>query len=86
MKPMTYECSICLSVNHASKLHCSTCGTIPAQYSMLGRPSKMVEGIENFDLIETIVAFGAERLTAHHAKRISGFRTVTATYYAESEI
>jgi hypothetical protein len=34
---MTYECSICLDINHVSRLHCKSCGTTPAQYSPVGK-------------------------------------------------
>ena len=86
---MTYECAICLNVNHASKLACSTCGTIPARYSVSGRPESAVC---NFNWqyggwgigsrrIEVVVAHGADRAEHHHTTR-SYMRTVPLDYYA----
>ena len=83
-----YECVICLSVNHSTKPACSVCGTIPAMYSLLNKPTKPIQafilGPDSASQTETTVAFGAERCISHHAKRVSGFKTVTATYYAAS--
>jgi hypothetical protein len=70
---MTYECSICHDINHVSRLHCKTCGTIPAIYSIIGRPaSSQLEGIE------VVSAVASER----PATRIH-LRTVTLDYYGE---
>ncbi len=73
-----YECSICLTLNHASRLHCQNCGTIPACYSIIGKPcSSQLEGVE------VIVARGADRAEKHHASRLY-LRTVPVDYYGEA--
>ena len=78
-----YECVICLSINHGSHLHCSICGAVPAKYSLSGKTASLQS--DHYTMIEIVVAYGAERCASHHAKRASGFKTVTATYYAETE-
>lgn len=81
----TYECAICLNVNHASKLHCSTCGTVPAKYSVLSVPTRMLShedhGFIGDWLIPVVVARGADRAEHHHTTRVY-LRTVKADYYA----
>lgn len=81
----TYECEICLAVNHASKIHCSICGTIPAQYSPIGKPCSMsrADGTQRISgIIRVLVAWGAVRQTSTRTvKRV--MRTVPLTYYAE---
>jgi hypothetical protein len=72
-----YECTICLSLNHSSRIHCQNCGTIPAMYSIIGKPSSsQLEGVE------VICAHGAVHACKHHASRL-GLRTVALDYYAE---
>ena len=78
----TYECQICHGVNHASKLFCQTCGTIPAAYSWLGKPTSIVAGTIN-GAITAVVAHGAERQTRYRAVKHE-LRTVPADYYAEA--
>lgn len=75
-----YECVICQSVNHSSRLHCQNCGTIPSQYSCLGVPTKDSGLI--YALIETVVAHGVIRTNQKHVSRIN-LKTVTADYYAD---
>jgi len=70
-----YECSICLSLNHDIRLHCQNCGTIPAKYSVIRRPTKIDT------MTETVIAIGAIHSCKHHAARIN-LRTVSADYYA----
>lgn len=79
---MTYECNICLNVNHASRLHCSTCGTIPAQYSILKVPARL-SGDYFGQYISVVVAFGADR-AEHHRNSKSYMRTVPLDYYASA--
>lgn len=67
-----YECAICLSINHASRLSCANCGTIPACYA-----GKNL----NFNGREVVVANGAVRACQHRAQRVN-LRTVSADYYA----
>lgn len=80
-----YECEICLNINHASKLHCSTCGTIPKQYSMLHAPARMVTYetwcMNAQPMISVVIARGADRVEWHHTSR-SYLRTVPMDYYA----
>jgi len=68
---MTYECSICHDINHVSRLHCKTCGTVPAMYSIIGRPS-------NLNGAETVSAVRTER----PATKVR-LQTVTLDYYGE---
>ena len=75
----TYECVICLSINHASRLHCQHCGTIPARYSMIGREAKPAS---HCWYIPVIAAFGVSRASQRRSSRVY-FRTVRADYYAE---
>lgn len=92
---MTYDCDICHGVNSANKLHCQYCGTIPADYSVLRKPSRIIirdtwiqsrlgdyipaEPVSSY--IQVLVAFGAMRQTSHRTiKRV--FRTVKPDYYA----
>jgi hypothetical protein len=80
-----YECPICLSLNHASRLHCSICGTIPAMYSMIGVASSQVHRSGEYETgdyqIPIVVAIGSSRSCQHRAQRVN-LRTVTADYYA----
>ena len=88
-----YECSICKHINHVSRFHCQTCGTIPAQYSWLGKPTRDREdtfyGVSpqgdalTATQIEVFVAFGAERIGFSHATKVQ-LRTVPMDYYATS--
>jgi len=62
MTERTYECEICQSINSAAKLQCSTCGTIPARYSVIGRPAKIVDSpLDSF--IPVVNAYGCQRAT-----------------------
>jgi hypothetical protein len=79
-----YECSICKSINHAAKLHCSTCGTVPACYSVIGQPHRLISDDTVNDwprFIPVVVARGAERLESRRAHKVY-FRTVPLDYYA----
>jgi len=77
----TYECSICYSVNHSSRIHCSCCGTIPAQYSIIRRPMRYIDG-DNLSLaIPVVAAIGVDR-TERHRTITRQLRTVAADYYA----
>lgn len=81
-----YECSICQSLNHASRLHCQNCGTIPRMYSMLGVPMVVKDYVDwlgpNYVAVPVVVAQGAQRASQHHASRVY-LRTVALDYYAE---
>ena len=79
----TYECSICLNVNHVSHFHCSTCGTIPKQYSVLNAPARFIaESVDDVPhIISVVVAFGADRAEHHRTVR-TYLRTVESDYYA----
>jgi len=81
---VTYECEICLNINHASKLHCSTCGTTPKQYSIFGIPVNFTNR-DNFEevphFVPVVIAKGADRVEWHHTSRVY-LRTVKADYYA----
>lgn len=79
-----YECSICYCVNAVSKMHCSACGTIPAQYSVTKRPARLLSQ-DLGDIINgwlsVVSAIGCDRTERHRTcKRV--LRTVSADYYA----
>lgn len=76
-----YECVICLSLNHPSRLHCQNCGTIPACYSILKKPIKSFTTYSDFAIIESVIATGAERASQKRISRV-GLRTVELTKYA----
>jgi hypothetical protein len=79
-----YECAICHGVNVAERIHCQYCGTIPAQYSVLRKPSVIrVEESDTAFYVEVLVAFGAER-QEHYRGVKHQFRTVPGDYYAEA--
>jgi len=78
-----YECPICLSANHSKRLHCSTCGTIPAMYSILRVPTRQIEEIDYTRFIPVVTAFGAVHSCRHHAARVN-LRTVELDYYGEA--
>jgi len=69
-----YECVICLSINHNSRLHCQHCGTIPAMYSATGKAS-------NDSNRNVTAAIGCYRTGQHKAQRII-LKTVGLDYYA----
>lgn len=81
-----YECAICQSINHAARLHCSTCGTIPAQYSLLRVPARLVDNADLYaswtnGFIQVIPAIGCVRAAQHHrAPRIP--QAVSVDYFA----
>jgi hypothetical protein len=75
-----FECVICHSVNHASRLQCSVCGTVPACYSTTGKPSRLTDEFVN---LEVVAAYGVSRASEHHAAKMF-LRTVELDYYAES--
>jgi len=79
---MTYECTICLQINHAVKMHCSTCGAVPAIYSFTGKPLKGVYENDSSIQIEVFVAQGAIRQGKERTSKVY-FRTVPADYYSE---
>lgn len=81
---MTYECAICLNINHVSRLHCRTCGTIPANYSPTGTTASPARQIDRDDyqyvwFNQTLVARGADR-TEHHRNVRVNLRTALADY------
>ena len=79
---MTYTCEICLAVNANMRFHCRCCGTIPAKYSILHKPTKEWSGQCNmFALVPVVIARGADRVERHHTSR-SYLRTVPMDYYA----
>lgn len=77
-----YECSICLALNHASRLHCQCCGTIPAMYSLIG---ETVQAVDSYPTaVRVFAAHGCMRTEKHLSARI-GLKTVSLTYYAKGE-
>jgi hypothetical protein len=77
-----YECPICLSLNHNSRLHCQNCGTIPARYSLLRLPARLIENDTFSRFIPVVAAYGCVRSCQHHAARVY-LRTVKLDYYAQ---
>lgn len=71
-----YECTICQSVNHASRVRCAVCGAVPANYSILGVTSVSPQGYP----IPIGVAAGLQRL--RRQQKLS-LRTVGLDYYAD---
>lgn len=76
----TYECAICLNVNHNVKLHCSTCGAVPAKYSPIKTTAIERSGSINY-FVPFVIARGADRAEWHRTSR-SYLRTVPLDYYA----
>ncbi len=70
-----YECAICKSLNHVSRVHCATCGTIPSRYSILGKP------MDASYSRESVAAIGCKRAAQHHQRL--RLWTVETTYYAQ---
>lgn len=80
----SYVCDICIHINHVSRFQCSCCGTIPAMYSVLGKPTKggaYFSAPDRFALVEVVKAHGADRAEHHRTVR-TYLRTVKADYYA----
>lgn len=75
---MNYTCSICHHDNSPHRLHCEACGTVPSQYSILGKPS--ILNRYNQD-IEVVTARGAKRLEENRGRKLY-FRTVPVDYFA----
>lgn len=67
-----YECVICQSLNHTSRLHCQNCGTIPAIYSWSETP-------RNQENREVTAAHGCVRVNQKQVSRIN-LRTAVADY------
>jgi hypothetical protein len=76
----TYECVICRGINSLARLHCKHCGTIPRDYSPIGKTS--IQKDESL-FIEILSAFGCERQEIYKIGRL-GFQRVADDYYAES--
>lgn len=76
-----YECTICHGINHPVHLSCQYCGTIPARYSVLNRPTKLWLGF-GLALDEVVIAHGVDRQEWHHTVKVP-LRTVRADYYAQ---
>jgi hypothetical protein len=79
-----YECVICLTINHARRLQCQCCGTIPAEYSIIKIPARLrfPEYGEWSTMLPVIAAYGCDRIERHHAQRVN-LRTVPLDYYGE---
>lgn len=75
----TYECSICHEINSSNRLHCKSCGTIPAMYSFLRKEMSLNASQV---AVYTVAAFGCDRAESHRTVR-GRLRTVPADYYAE---
>ena len=75
-----YECVICKQLNHASRFHCQSCGTIPAMYSFFRVP---LRGSQNGyqASIPVACARGIDRNDVHFSRVF--MRTVPFDYYAE---
>jgi hypothetical protein len=66
-----YECTVCQSINHASRVHCQHCGAVPSMYSPTGKCS-------------IVAAQGCSRAAQHHTEKVY-LRTVELDYYADGE-
>lgn len=80
----TYTCPICYAVNHAHRLHCQSCGTIPKHYSVTLEPARYQERDGLTYLIPVHAAEGVERQERRCYARVN-LRTVPADYYASGE-
>lgn len=80
----TYDCEICGAVNSAKHLHCGSCGTIPAQYSVSRKPVRALQTDYMTRYIEVVRAYGSERQNQRRACR-AYLRTVPLDYYATAE-
>lgn len=76
-----YECCICYSLNHSSRIHCQTCGTIPAMYSVTGKPMVWTDGEAINYQREVVAAIGCVRSSQHYQARYK-LETKELTYYA----
>ena len=65
-----YTCVTCHNLNGAWRLHCQTCGTIPAQYSITGKAESVI-----------VAAIGCDRQENHYSQRVN-LKTVELDYYA----
>jgi len=65
-----YTCSVCHNLNGVWRLHCQTCGSVPAMYSVKDKTGR-----------ELLAANGCDRQESHHASRLN-LRTVELDYYA----
>lgn len=83
----TYECEICYAINHVKKTQCSSCGTIPSQYSLTRKPVRLLaEDIGDMinGFVSVVNAIGVDRTERHRTcKRV--LRTVPMDYYADTE-
>lgn len=77
-----YECAICLTLNSSRRFQCQNCGTIPAAYSVIRKPSRLIGHGGMMQFIEVTVAFGAVHSCRHHSARLY-LRTVSHDYYGE---
>lgn len=74
---MTYDCVICWGVNRAANVQCQYCGTIPADYSIIGKPSRFTE---DYQIIEVVSAQGAQHVESRRGRRLY-FRTIPLDYF-----
>lgn len=75
-----YECSICLSLNSNEKHHCQYCGTIPKQYSVLGKPCRLIEHHGRSVFIEVKALPSSQRMSKQGQIKL---HTMPLDYYAE---
>ncbi len=78
---MYYECVICLSLNSVRRHSCQCCGTIPARYSILKAPCRLINHDGVYTFIETVTAFGCVHAQKHHAAKVF-LQTVELTHFA----
>ena len=77
-----FECKICDTLNHSARTHCKVCGTIPREYSMIGREAQMTE---DGSLLPIGAAFGSRSF--HNfigSANTRTLKTVSLDYYADS--
>jgi len=77
-----YECAICQSINHSSRLHCSVCGAVPKEYSWTGTPVQTIYFGCAQQFITIVAAIGCERTDNMKPSHIK-LRTVSLDYYSE---
>lgn len=73
----SFECEICLHVNHAMRYHCSTCGTVPTRYSPTHGPISITE----YSVLPVVRAHGCQSIERWHFVKVN-LRTCALTEFA----
>ena len=84
----TYECVICHGINHVVKTTCSTCGTIPAKYSLTRKPVRLLAESMGHLINGFVTVVNAEDCYRQERTKYAkvSLRTVPADYYADLDL